>query len=165
MNTCVISLWFEYSSYKYPKGRFQLSGYLMIHIYFIILIQTGSQCMLQKIEVRVQWDRFLHMNQWTITLNQTQEPKLVVSVHWPLTHLIYSVENVLVNIVLGINGKGGARGLVIVFEKKVLESHSVLLLEGHHYLVAEAEHHQLQQRREALIIREEVRITEVCQHL
>lgn len=70
----------------------------------------------------------------------------------------------LVNVLLGINSKGGARGLVIVFEKKVLESHSVLFLEGHHHLVAEAEHHQLQQRREAFIIWEEVRITEVCQH-
>lgn len=85
--------------------------------------------------------------------------------HRPLTHVIDSVENVLVNVFLGINGKGGARGLVVVFEKKVLESHSVLLLEGHHYLVAEAEHHQLQQRREGFIIGEEVRVTEVCQHL
>lgn len=40
MNACAI-LWFEYSSYKYPKGGFQLSENLIIHIYFIILIQTG----------------------------------------------------------------------------------------------------------------------------
>lgn len=64
------------------------------------------------------------------------------------THLIYSVENVLINVFLGKNSKGGVRGLVVIFKEQVLESHGILLLEGHHYLVAEAEHHQLEQRRE-----------------
>lgn len=103
--------------------------------------QTGSQC---TITIFSKYS-YIYIK---LTLNHTQEPKPVASLHWPLTHPIYSVENVPVNIILGINSKGGVWRLVVVFEEKVLEGHSVLLLEGHHYLVAEAEHHQLQQRRE-----------------
>lgn len=61
----------------------------------------------------------------------------------------------LINVVLGIHSKGGARGLIVIFKEKVLESHSILLLEGHHYLVAETEHHQLQQKRELRMLSDE----------
>lgn len=61
----------------------------------------------------------------------------------PHPYLLHCVEDVLINIVLGVNGEGVVCGLVIVFEEEVLERHGVLFLEGHHHLVAEAKKHQL----------------------
>lgn len=61
------------------------------------------------------------------------------------THLLYGVEDVLVNVVLCVNSEGVVRGLVVVFEEEVLERHGVLFLEGHHHMVAEAKEHQLRQ--------------------
>lgn len=63
----------------------------------------------------------------------------------PQAHLLDGIEDVLVNILLRVNGKGVVCGLVVVFEEEVLEGHGVLLLEGHHHLVAEAKKHQLRQ--------------------
>lgn len=64
---------------------------------------------------------FLECFGWIQSVNfldsQTQEPQQGGSVHWPLTHLIYSVEYVLVHVVLGINSKGGAWGLIIIFKE------------------------------------------------
>lgn len=56
-------------------------------------------------------------------------------------YLIYSVEDVVINIVLVVNSEGVVRGLVVVFEEEVLEGHGVLLFEGHHHLVTEAKKH------------------------
>lgn len=58
-------------------------------------------------------------------------------------HLLDGIEDVLVNVVLCVNGEGVVCGLVVVLEEEVLERHGVLLLEGHYHMVAEAKEHQL----------------------
>lgn len=60
-------------------------------------------------------------------------------------HLLNGIEDVLVNVVLRVDGEGVACGLVVVFEEEVLERHRVLFLEGHDHMVAEAKEHQLRQ--------------------
>lgn len=58
-------------------------------------------------------------------------------------HLLYGIEDVLVDVLLCVNGEGVVCGLVVVLEEEVLEGHGVLFLEGHHHVVAEAKEHQL----------------------
>lgn len=58
-------------------------------------------------------------------------------------HLLDGIEDVLVNVVLCVNGEGVVCGLVVVLEEEVLERHGVLLLEGHYHMVADAKEHQL----------------------
>lgn len=63
-------------------------------------------------------------------------------------HLLHYMEDVVVDVLLGVNGEGVACGVVVVFEEQVLEGHGVLLLKGDHHLVTEAKQHQLWQRGE-----------------
>lgn len=76
-------------------------------------------------------------------------------------HLIHGVEDVVVDILLCVNGKGVIWGLIVVLEEDVLEGHSVLLLKGHHHLVTEAKQHQLQQKQ-ARGIENDVRTIRSC---
>jgi len=64
------------------------------------------------------------------------------------SHLIDGVEDVVVEVVLRVDGDGLVGAFVVFLEEELLEGHGVLLLEVHHHLVAQAKQHQLGRERE-----------------
>lgn len=60
-----------------------------------------------------------------------------------LSYLIEDVMDVVMQIVLPVNGICAHLSVNIIFEEEVLESHQIFLLKLNHHLVAQAKRHQL----------------------
>lgn len=65
------------------------------------------------------------------------------------THLFNNITDVIVNVVLSINGIRIPDPVSIVFQEEVLECHQIFFLECNNHLVAQAKRHQL---RKAFVI-------------